>query len=159
MCSNRKRRRGKIRRCWDEKVLNGFVAQSQTAGSQHEVGVCLVNYVYLLRQLGRLHFRFDNLQSDCAAAEVLVSQQLRAMANGEAAFAQVWSCLIVEAFGIAYYRRRRVCVNRWGRHLALICRCSCALVLKFEVDVDARAWLLWKPLKAEPDRTLLNPGV
>ena len=72
--------------------------------------------LYLLRQLGRLHLRFDNLQSDCVAAEVFVTQQLRAVADGEAALAQLGSRLILQAFGVAHYWWRRVCVDRWGRH-------------------------------------------
>jgi hypothetical protein len=72
--------------------------------------------MHLLCQFGRLHLGLDDLQSDCAAAEMVVPQQLRAMADGEAALAQLRSGLILQALGIAHYLRRRLGVDGWGRH-------------------------------------------
>lgn len=73
-------------------------------------------FSHLLCQFGGLHFGSDDLQSDCTATKVLVAQQLRAMADGEAALAQLRSSLILQTLGIAHHLWWWLGVNRWGRH-------------------------------------------
>ena len=67
-------------------------------------------------QFGGLHFGFDDLQSDCTAAQVLMAEQLCAVADGEAALAQLLSSLILQAFGVAHHLWWRLSVDRRGRH-------------------------------------------
>lgn len=76
----------------------------------------LASFQYLLRQFGGLHFGFDNLQSDGRATEVFMAQQLCAMADSEAAFAQLRSRFILESLGVLNHGRRGICVYRRGRH-------------------------------------------
>lgn len=88
----------------------------------HKLGVSAIKTredvidAHLLRQFGGLHLGSDDLQSDCTAAKVLVAQQLRAMADGEASLTQLWSCLILQAFGVAHHLWRRLSVDGRGRH-------------------------------------------
>jgi hypothetical protein len=78
--------------------------------------------LHLLCQLGRFHLGLDDLQSDCTAAEMVVPQQLRAMADSEATLAQLRSRLILQALGVAHQLGRRISMDRRGRHGALDCR-------------------------------------
>jgi hypothetical protein len=73
----------------------------------------------LLRELGRFHFRLDNLQSDCGVAEVVVAEELRAVAYGEATFSQLRAGLILQTLWIAHQLGWRVSVDRRGRHLVV----------------------------------------
>ena len=72
-----------------------------------------------MRELGRLHFGFNNLQSDSSVAQVLMIQQLRAMAYGEATLSQLRAGFILQALWIAHQLWRRVGVDRRGRHLVV----------------------------------------
>ena len=70
-------------------------------------------------ELWGLHARLDNLQSDGAAAEVVVAQQLCAVADGEATLAELRARRILQALRVADHSWRWLCVDRGGGHWAM----------------------------------------
>ena len=86
-------------------------------GAQRDAGWSCAN---LLGQLGWLHLGLDNLQSDSGVAQVLVVEQLCAVAYGKAAFSQLGAGFILQTLWIAHQLGRRISVYRRGRHLVVV---------------------------------------
>jgi hypothetical protein len=118
--------------------------------------------MHLLCQLWRFHLGFDDLQSDCTAAEMVVPHQLRAMAYSEATLPQLRPCLILQAFWIAHHLGRCISMDRRGRHWAMGCRkCVIASVGRGPSEHQCllvRWWFLEQPLRyPRPLRFRPNP--
>lgn len=73
-------------------------------------------YSDLLRKLRGFHFGFDDFQSDCSVAEVLMVEQFGAVAYSKAAFSQLMASFILQTLWIAHQLGWRVGVDRRGRH-------------------------------------------
>lgn len=65
---------------------------------------------YLLRELRRFHLGFDNLQCHDLSCLLVSVEELCLMADGEAAFAQLGACLIMEPLRFVHHRGRCICV-------------------------------------------------
>ena len=71
-------------------------------------------FVYLLRELRRLHLRLNDLESDNVSGGPAAIVSLCAMADGETAFSERRASRIVDARRLGDNWRRRLSVN--GRH-------------------------------------------